>query len=105
MSEAKDQFPFLSDREAEVLTEIATRRDTSINAVMRQALRVYQLVDHYQREGMTLGFLDDQGDFFDPFDQGPKMAPTPYCGGVNCKQLKPGMTFHDEKCPEREGNR
>lgn len=70
---------FLDKRENAVLAEMAARQERSEKAVMRSALRIYQLVDKYQREGMTLGFLDDQGDFFDPFDHDlPKMAPVPY---------------------------
>lgn len=48
----------LSEREDTVLTELAEQKDMSKSAVMRQALRLYQLIERRQSEGVTIRIGD-----------------------------------------------
>ena len=43
------------------LDALATEHDMSKTAVMRQALRLYQMVNHRLKQGETLSFSGDQG--------------------------------------------
>lgn len=96
----------LDERELGILAKGMIKRDQSAVATVKHWVRLGQLVDHFKEEGFDLLFRHpESGKYVDPFDQGPKMAPMPYCGGAGCKQLQHGMTFHDENCPEREGKR
>ena len=49
----------LTKTEMEVLEKLAEQKDLNKTAVIRQALRLYQLVDQRTREGKKL-FLEDQ---------------------------------------------
>ena len=45
----------LTDREYEVLIELAEKKDLSVNATIRQALRSYQLQECAPVESLSLG--------------------------------------------------
>jgi hypothetical protein len=45
----------LTDREYEVLVELAEKKDLSLNATIRQALRLYQLQDEPQVKSLGHG--------------------------------------------------
>jgi hypothetical protein len=49
----------LSEAEMDVLEQLAARKDLSKTAVLRQALRLYQLVDERLMRGEKL-FLEDE---------------------------------------------
>lgn len=49
----------LTDPEMEALDGLSTRKDMSKTAVIRQALRLYQMVDSRVREGNKLFFEND----------------------------------------------
>jgi hypothetical protein len=49
----------LTDQEMKVLEELSTQKDLSKTAILRQALRLYQLVDVKLGEGGKL-FFEDQ---------------------------------------------
>lgn len=49
----------LTEREMAVLNELAKRKGLSKTAVMRQALRLYQIVDRRLAAGGRLVFSDD----------------------------------------------
>ena len=49
----------LTDQEMRVLEELSTHKDLSKTAVLRQALRLYQLIDIRLAEGGKL-FFEDQ---------------------------------------------
>lgn len=49
----------LTDQEMRVLEELSTQKDLSKTAILRQALRLYQLVDFRIAEGGKL-FFEDQ---------------------------------------------
>ena len=49
----------LTDQEMRVLEELSTQKDLSKTAILRQALRLYQLVDFRLAEGGKL-FFEDQ---------------------------------------------
>jgi len=51
---------YLSDAESAVLEEMCERRGLSKNALLRQALRIYQLVDAKAQSGEKL-FFEDKG--------------------------------------------
>lgn len=51
----------LSDQEASVLHKLATKKDLSQSALMRQALRLYQHVDMKGEQGHTMAFVDANG--------------------------------------------
>lgn len=67
----------LSHREQEVLTQLAKQKDLSEEAVLRQALRMYQLTDMYMSQGYELAFWKPDGEIIRPLRTGPKMAPMP----------------------------
>lgn len=50
----------LTDAEMDALEELASRKDLSKTAVLRQALRLYQLVDQRLANGEKLFFEDDE---------------------------------------------
>lgn len=60
MGEARTMTLNLSGPEMSVLDELAERQDLSKTAVMRQALRLYQLVDARLRAGETVTFSGDK---------------------------------------------
>jgi len=49
----------LTDPEMEALDELSSRKDMSKTAVVRQALRLYQMVDFRVRDGQKLFFEND----------------------------------------------
>jgi hypothetical protein len=49
----------LTDQEMRVLEELSTQKDLSKTAILRQALRLYQLIDIRLAEGGKL-FFEDQ---------------------------------------------
>jgi len=49
----------LTDPEMEALEELSTMKDLSKTAVIRQALRLYQMVDQRVRNGHKLFFEND----------------------------------------------
>ena len=60
MAQAKKTMTLnLTDLEMEVLDEISSRKDLSKTAVLRQALRLYQLVDSRIREGNKIFFENE----------------------------------------------
>jgi len=50
----------LSEQEMRVLEELSAQKDLSKTAILRQALRLYQLVDSRLSEGGKLFFEDDK---------------------------------------------
>lgn len=50
----------LTEREMQVLEELSQRKDLTKTAVLRQALRLYQLVDARLSAGEKLYFEDEQ---------------------------------------------
>jgi hypothetical protein len=50
----------LTEAEMEALEKLSQRKDLSKTAVLRQALRLYQLVDHRMAHGETLFFEDKE---------------------------------------------
>lgn len=48
----------LTDAEMQVLEELCTKKDLSKTAVLRQALRLYQLVESRSEKGAKLYFED-----------------------------------------------
>ena len=52
----------LTDQEMQVLEELSTQKDLSKTAILRQALRLYQLVDLKLAEGGKLFFEDQKKD-------------------------------------------
>ena len=59
MAEKKTMTINLSDIEMEALEELCKRKDLSKTAIMRQALRLYQLVDDRLAGGERLYFEHD----------------------------------------------
>ena len=49
----------LTDAEMDALEGLAAQRDLNKTAIIRQALRLYQMVDQRMREGKKL-FLEDE---------------------------------------------
>ena len=49
----------LTDPEMDVLEELSSKKDLSKTAVIRQALRLYQMVDHRIRSGNKIIFEND----------------------------------------------
>ena len=49
----------ISGKEKEVLDELAAKKEMSITAILRQALRLYQLVDHRLSNGERMSFSGD----------------------------------------------
>lgn len=60
MSDRKTMTVTLTDREMQVLEELATRKDLSKTAVIRQAIRLYQMVDARIMQGERLFFENDK---------------------------------------------
>ena len=60
MSVKKTMTLNLTDQEMEVLEELAQKKDISKTAIIRQALRLYQLIDVRISEGEKLYFEDDK---------------------------------------------
>jgi hypothetical protein len=61
MSEVKKTMTLnLSRREMEVLEELSRRKEVSKTAVLRQALRLYEMVDAKLSAGEKLFFEDDK---------------------------------------------
>jgi hypothetical protein len=50
----------LTEREMQVLEELSQRKDLTKTAILRQALRLYQLVDARLSAGEKLYFEDEQ---------------------------------------------
>lgn len=51
----------LTEEEYEALREMAEGADLSFDALMKQALRVYNLVNVRQRDGYQMQWLDENG--------------------------------------------
>jgi hypothetical protein len=51
-----------TEREAEAIRKMAEDKDMSEEAVVRQAIRLYQLHEHYFQEGYRHAWLDEKGD-------------------------------------------
>jgi hypothetical protein len=61
MSDSKKTMTLnLTGREMEVLEELSRRKDLSKTAVLRQALRLYQMVDARLAAGEKLFFEDER---------------------------------------------
>ena len=61
MSESKKTMTLnLTEREMQVLEELSRRKDLSKTAVIRQALRLYQMVDARLAAGEKLFFEDER---------------------------------------------
>ncbi|MBL8081319.1 MAG: ribbon-helix-helix protein, CopG family [Candidatus Obscuribacter sp.] len=60
MSAKKTMTLNLTDQEMEVLEELAQKKDISKTAIIRQALRLYQLIELRASEGEKLYFEDSQ---------------------------------------------
>jgi hypothetical protein len=60
MNEKKTMTLNLTDREMALLESLAAKKDLSKTAVLRQALRLYQLVDERIAEGAKLIFEDEK---------------------------------------------
>jgi len=60
MSAKKTMTLNLTDQEMEVLEELAQKKDISKTAIIRQALRLYQLIDVRISEGEKLYFEDSK---------------------------------------------
>ena len=61
MSDSKKTMTLnLNEREMEVLEELSRRKDLSKTAVVRQALRLYQMVDARLAAGEKLFFEDER---------------------------------------------
>jgi hypothetical protein len=92
-----------NSRELDTLAQLMKKKDMTARGVIRHMFRLGQMVDHFTALGYEMVFrLGD--DEIDPLHMGgPKMAPMPDCGGVDCKILQPGMTYHNtDTCPEKE---
>lgn len=55
----------MTDREMEVLTELATSKGITKTALMKQALRIYQMVDVKLARGETMMFSGDKGKLYE----------------------------------------
>lgn len=51
----------ISDREMEVLTSLAASKELSKTALLKQALRLYQMVDKHIADGERMMFSGDKG--------------------------------------------
>jgi hypothetical protein len=92
----------LDERELAILKEGMVKYDMSAKAVIKKWLRLGQMADLFVAQGYEMVFRLGDNEV-DPFDRGPKMAPMPACGGVDCKVLQPGMTYHNlDTCPEKK---
>jgi hypothetical protein len=52
----------LTEAEMQVIEELAVKKDLSKTAVLRQALRLYQMIDFRTSSGDKLFFEDDKKD-------------------------------------------
>lgn len=59
MSSKRTMTLNLTDAEMQVLEELSERKDLSKTALLRQALRLYQLIDVRTSQGGKLYFEDD----------------------------------------------
>jgi len=59
MAEKRTMTLNLSDAEMSALEELATKKDLNKTVVIRQALRLYQMVDQRLREGKKV-FIEDE---------------------------------------------
>jgi hypothetical protein len=78
----------LNEREIGVLDQLAKQKDMSRDAVMRRALRIYQIADKYLMDGWELAFHQKAGQtetLIFPLRSTPKMAPM---GGVDGKDME-----------------
>jgi len=89
---------FLNQRENRFLKKLMADKDLSAGAVMRQAFRIYQTVDHFLRQGYKLAFLNPAtGLYVTPLDKNKKKAPS-----VPCGRCPHSIAMHDETgCNER----
>jgi hypothetical protein len=67
----------LNSRELEFLTLISQRRDMTESAILRQALRFYQMYDFYISSGHELAFRQPNGEYVAPFSISSKFSPMP----------------------------
>jgi predicted transcriptional regulator len=59
MAEKRTMTLNLTDAEMMALEDLATKKDLNKTAVIRQALRLYQMVDQRMREGKKV-FIEDE---------------------------------------------
>lgn len=59
MAEKRTMTLNLTDAEMTALEDLATKKDLNKTAVIRQALRLYQMVDQRLREGKKV-FIEDE---------------------------------------------
>lgn len=59
MAEKRTMTLNLTDSEMEALEDLATKKDLNKTVVIRQALRLYQMVDQRLREGKKV-FIEDE---------------------------------------------
>jgi predicted transcriptional regulator len=59
MAEKRTMTLNLTDAEMTALEDLATRKDLNKTAVIRQALRLYQMVDQRMRDGKKV-FIEDE---------------------------------------------
>jgi hypothetical protein len=59
MAEKRTMTLNLTDAEMSVLEDLATKKDLNKTVVIRQALRLYQMVDQRLREGKKV-FIEDE---------------------------------------------
>lgn len=59
MAEKRTMTLNLTDAEMTALEDLATKKDLNKTAVIRQALRLYQMVDQRMREGKKV-FIEDE---------------------------------------------
>lgn len=62
------EFPITED-EYRVLKELCKQQDLTQSALLRQALRMYQLIDHRMKSGYTMEFLDKEGKPYPTFSK------------------------------------
>lgn len=59
----------LKEDEYQALRELCVEQDMTDSGIMRQALRIYQLVHRRTQEGYTMHFLDDAGKPYPTFSK------------------------------------
>ncbi len=67
-AEKPNKFGFLNAREQIVLRQMSEQKDMSEEAVMRLALRMYQLVDMHLLAGSQIIFRKPDGTLVDPLN-------------------------------------
>ena len=99
MSEYTIKF---DERETEVLTRLAAKKEMSVEALVRHFTRMGQFVDHYITQDYKLLFRPKgKTEPFDPFDMGPKAAPMPTVDGhIDCPCWASGSYSRVEGCPQ-----